>query len=320
MTKSTKKGLAVRIGAIAACAALAVSAVGIGSFAKYHQVIGFAGTDGDGTNPATTPRVASFFFTGNVTKNGHALTTDDLKNGVSLFSTAYSGATGTGTAKGTEGNTVEAKDTTAVVAPGTHGSAGIAMEAGDGTDPTKSYAETDAIISLDLQMKSGANADSRVPLIIGIDTNADGKNDAFYSDVLPAGVYKFNDPTGLGREANLASGSVTIAGDFADLADATEVYYFANGNAFYEIDEETGKGDRTKPVNKGTAYEGKLNYNITWYWAYEMSDAGEDDVTAHDASDTALGNAAYAGLTGNADAAAAAQVKLTFAANAVQVD
>ena len=87
-----------------------------------------------------------------------------------------------------------------------------------------------------------------------------------------------------------------------------------------EIDEETGKGDRTKPVNKGTAYEGKLNYNITWYWAYEMSDAGEDDVTAHDASDTALGNAAYAGLTGNADAAAAAQVKLTFAANAVQVD
>ena len=317
MTTSSKKGLALRIGAVAACAALATT-VGIGSFARYHQIIGSAGTDGDGTNEST-PRVAEFFFTGNVTKNGTELTSDQLAKGVSLFSTAYSGATGLGTAKNTAGNTVEASNNDAVVAPGTHGAAGITMEAGSAADG-KSHAETNAVVSLKLGVKSGTDGECNVPLIIGVDTDNDNAVDTFYSDKLAAGTYKFNDPTGLGQEATLQNGTLTITGDFDDLADNVKAYYKANGDKFYT------DAAFTTPTNAGTANEGKFAANIKWYWAYQMSDVGGTDVTFSDTADTALALQAHEGLHGKgndaekAAALAAAQVKLTFAADAVQID
>lgn len=317
MTTTSKKGLALRIGAIAACAALATT-VGIGSFARYHQVIGSAGTDGDGTNEST-PRVAEFFFTGKVTKNGTELTSDQLAKGVSLFSTAYSGATGLGTAKNTAGNTVEAANDDAVVAPGTHGGAGIVMEAGSAADG-KSHAETNAVVSLKLGVKSGTDGECNVPLIIGYDSDNNGEVDTFYSDKLVPGTYKFNDPTGLGQEAALQNGTLTITGDFDDLADNVKAYYKANGDKFYT------DAAFTTPTNAGKANEGKFAANIKWYWAYQMSDVGGGDVTFSDTADTALALQAHDGLHGTGDdaekaaALAAAQIKLTFAADAVQMD
>ena len=68
-----------------------------------------------------------------------------------------------------------------MVAPGTHGGLEIKMEAGAAEDG-KSHAETDAIIKLDVKQLSGGEAASTVPLIYGIDTNADGVDDKFYSD------------------------------------------------------------------------------------------------------------------------------------------
>ena len=319
MTTSSKKGLALRIGAVAACAALATT-VGIGSFARYHQVLGSAGTDGDGTNEST-PRVAEFFFTGEVTKNGTALSSDQLAKGVSLFSTAY-GANGVGTAKNTAGNTVEAANDDAVVAPGTHGAAGITMEAGSAA-AGKSHAETNALVSLKLNVKSGTDGECNVPLIIGVDTNNDDKADIFYSDKLTPGNYKVNDPTGLGADLGISGGvtDLTITGDFDDLADNVKAYYKANGDKFYT------DAAFTTPTNAGTANEGKFAANIKWYWAYQMSDVGGEDVTFSDTADTALALQAHEGLHGEgtsdaekAAALAAAQVKLTFAADAVQID
>lgn len=320
MTTTSKKGLALRIGAIAACAALATT-VGIGSFARYHQVIGSAGTDGDGTNEST-PRVAEFFFTGNVTKNGTALTSEQLANGVSLFSTAY-GADGVGKDAPADGagadTTVLSSNGDAVVAPGTHGGAGILMEAGDAADG-KSHAETNAVVSLKLGVKSGTDGECNVPLIIGVDTDNDNAVDTFYSDKLAAGTYKFNDPTGLGQEAALQNDTLTITGDFDDLADNVKAYYKANGDKFYT------DANFTTPTNAGTANEGKFAANIKWYWAYQMSDVGGTDVTFSDTADTALALQAHDGLHGTgtdaekAAALAAAQIKLTFAADAAQMD
>lgn len=315
---TTKKGLMTRVISIACLAAVAASAVGMASFAKYHQSIGIAGSaNEDGTQ---NPRVAEFFFTAEVSKDGgEAITSDSLAEGVSLFSTAYSGETGLGAAKGTDGNTVEAVNDDQVVAPGTHGGLKIKMEAGDAADG-KSHAETDAIIKLDVQQLSGGQADSTVPLIYGLDTDGDGVDDSFYSSVLTKGAtYTVNDPTGLGAGAlNLTS--VTIDGDFDDLADDTACYYYANGDAFYEIDAATGKGDKTKPVNPGSAVEGVVNYDLHWYWAYEI----EGD-NVGDAVDTALATQAHTGLHGEAGAAKeaakqATELKVSIAANATQVD
>ena len=314
----SKKGLAGRIIAIACLAAVATASIGMGSFAKYHQSVGIAGTDGD--DGSKSPRVAEFFFTAEVSKDGGtAFTTEELAAGVSLFSSAYSGTTGLGTAKGTDGNTVEAINTDKVVAPGTHGGLEIKMEAGAAADG-KSHAETDAIVKLDVAQLSGGTADSTVPIIYGMDTDADGVDDKFYSSVLTKGeTYTVNDPTGLGA-GTLALTSVTIDGDFDDLADDTAVYYYANGTAFYKIDAVTGKGDKTKPVNEGTAVEGVVDYKLNWYWAYELTGTG-----AGDAVDTGLAKQAHVGLHG-ADGAAktaakqATELKISVAANATQVD
>ena len=182
MKTMSKKGLAGRIIAIACLAAIAATSVGMSSLAKYRQSIGIAGTDGD--DGSKSPRVAEFFFTAQVSKDGGAaFTTDELAEGVSLFSSAYSGATGLGTAKGTEGNTVEALNDDKVVAPGTHGGLEIKMEAGSAEDG-KSHAEVDAIIKLDVKQLSGGEAASTVPIIYGLDTNGDGVDDKFYSSAL----------------------------------------------------------------------------------------------------------------------------------------
>lgn len=314
----SKKGLVRRMIAVASLAAVASTAIGMASFAKYHQSIGIAGTDGD--DGSKSPRVAEFFFTAEVSKDGGtAFTTEELAEGVSLFSTAYSGTTGLGTVKGTDGNTVEAVNTDKVAAPGTHGGLEIKMEAGAAEDG-KSHAETDAIIKLNVNQLSGGEADSTVPLIYGLDTNADGVDDKFYSSVLTKGAtYTVNDPTGLGA-TGLALEEVTIDGDFDDLANDTAVYYYANGNAFYEIDETTGKGDKTKPVNEGTAVEGVVDYDLHWYWAYELTGANAGDTV-----DTALAHQAHIALhgeDGTAKTAAkqAAELKVSVSASATQVD
>lgn len=328
--KKNRKGIALRLGAIAACAAVAASAVGMASFAKYHQTIGFGGTDPDGNGGAKNPRVAEFFFTGEITKNGTALSAQDLENGVSLFSTAYSGATGLGTTKGTPGNTVEAGNNDVVVAPGTHGSASIAMEAGSASDG-KSHAETNAKIQLVMTQESGSDVASQVPLIFGVDENGDGKPDKFYSDALDdTKTYRIHDETGLGtvvkaadKDANgwftfgLAGSAVELSGSLADMARDYTYYYKANGDAFYTDAAMTHK------VNAGdNENEGKLAFNVTWYWAYEMTGDGVGD-----AVDTALALNAHNGLHGaglteaqQAAAKAAAEVKVTFAAEATQLD
>ena len=73
----SKKGLAGRIIAIACLAAVATASIGMGSFAKYHQSVGIAGTDGD--DGSKSPRVAEFFFTAEVSKDGGtAFTTEEL--------------------------------------------------------------------------------------------------------------------------------------------------------------------------------------------------------------------------------------------------
>lgn len=318
MKTMSKKGLAGRIIAIACLAAVTASSIGMASLAKYHQSIGIARTDGD--DGSKSPRVAEFFFTAQVSKDGGtAFTTEELEDGISLFSSAYSGATGLGTAKGAEGNTVEAVNTDKVVAPGTHGGLEIKMEAGAAADG-KSHAETDAIIKLDVAQLSGGEADSTVPIIYGIDTNGDGKDDKFYSSVLTKGeVYTVNDPTGLGA-AGLALEEVTISGNFDDLADDTAVYYYANGDKFYEIDAATGKGDKTKPVNKGTDVEGIADYNLHWYWAYELT-----GTNAGDTVDTDLAHKAHTALHGENGAAKTAakqatELKVSVFANATQVD
>lgn len=318
MKTMSKKGLAGRIIAIACLAAIAATSVGMSSLAKYRQSIGIAGTDGD--DGSKSPRVAEFFFTAQVSKDGGAaFTTDELAEGVSLFSSAYSGATGLGTAKGTEGNTVEALNDDKVVAPGTHGGLEIKMEAGSAEDG-KSHAEVDAIIKLDVKQLSGGEAASTVPIIYGLDTNGDGVDDKFYSSALVKGeTYDVNDPTGLGA-GNLALDQVTINGDFDDLANDSAVYYYANGDAFYKIDASTGKGDKTKPVNAGTAVEGVADFNLHWYWAYELTGPN-----ASDAVDTDLGRKAHTALHGEAgaDKTAAKQATeliISIAANATQVD
>ncbi len=314
----SKKGLVSRVIAIACLAAVATTSIGLASFAKYRQSIGIAGTDGD--DGSKSPRVAEFFFTAQVSKDGGtAFTTEELEEGISLFSSAYSGTTGLGTAKGTAGNTVEAVNTDKVVAPGTHGGLEISMEAGTAEDG-KSHAETDAIIKLDVRQLSGGETASTVPLIYGLDTDADGVDDKFYSSVLTVGeTYEVNDPTGLGA-AGLALDEVTIDGDFDDLADDTAVYYFANGDAFYEIDSTTGKGDKTKPINAGTAVEGIIDYDLHWYWAYELTgpNAGDD-------VDTDLAFKAHTALHGEdgaekTAAKQAAELKVSIAASATQVD
>lgn len=312
------KGLAGRIIAIACLAAVTATSIGMASFAKYHQSIGIAGTDGD--DGSKSPRVAEFFFTAQVSKDGGtAFTTDELADGISLFSSAYSGATGLGTSKGTAGNTVEAVNDDKVVAPGTHGGLEIKMEAGAAEDG-KSHAETDAVIKLDVAQLSGSDAASTVPIIYGLDTNGDGKDDKFYSSVLKKGeVYTVNDPTGLGA-AELALDEVTIGGNFEDLANDTAVYYFANGDKFYKIDAATGKGDKTKPVNEGTAVEGVADYNLHWYWAYELtgSNAGDDvDIDLAHKAHTALHGEAGADKTA---AKQATDLIISVTANATQVD
>ena len=317
-TTMSKKGLVRRVIAISCLAAVATASIGFASFAKYHQSVGIAGTDGD--DGSKSPRVAEFFFTAAVSKDGGTpFTTEELTEGVSLFSSAYSGATGLGTAKGTSGNTVEAVNTDKVVAPGTHGGLEIKMEAGAAEDG-KSHAETDAIIKLDVKQLSGGEAASTVPLIYGIDTNADGVDDKFYSSVLTKGeTYGVNDPTGLGA-TGLALDEVTIDGDFDDLANDTAVYYYANGNAFYEIDSVTGKGDKTKPVNEGTAVEGIVDYDLHWYWAYELTGSNAGDTV-----DTELAHKAHLALHGEDGAAKTAakqatELKISVSADATQVD
>ena len=314
----SKKGLVSRIIAIACLAGVATASIVMVSVAKYHQSVGIAGTDGD--DGSKSPRVAEFFFTAEVSKDGGAaFTTEELEHGVALFSTAYSGATGLGTAKGTAGNTVEAVNNDKVVAPGTHGGLEIKMEAGTAEDG-KSHAETDAIIKLDVAQLSGGEAASTVPIIYGLDTNGDGKDDKFYSSVLTKGaVYTVNDPTGLGA-GDLALTEVTIGGDFDDLANDTAVYYYANGDKFYMIDAATGKGDKTKPVNMGTSVEGIADYNLHWYWAYELTGPN-----AGDEVDTALALLAHTALHGDDDetkaaAKAATELTISVAANATQVD
>lgn len=316
--RMSKKGLAARIISIACLAAVAGSAIGFGSFAKYHQNIGIAGTDGD--DGSKNPRVAEFFFTAEVSKDGGAaFTTDELKDGVSLFSSAYSGTTGMGTEKGVEGNTVEAVNDDKVVAPGTHGGLEIKMEAGAAEDG-KSHAETDAVVSLNVSQLSGTDAASTVPLIYGVDTDADGVDDKFYSEALTRGAkYTVNDPTGLGADG-LALTEVTISGNLEDLAKTKSVYYFANGDAFYEIDEATGKGDKTKPVNAGTNLEGVFDVNIHWYWAYELTGPN-----AGDEVDTALAKQAHIALHSEDEAAkaaakAATDLRVSIYASATQVD
>ena len=153
-----------------------------------------------------------------------------------------------------------------------------------------------------------------------MDVFADGVDDKFYSSVLTVGeTYEVNDPTGLGA-AGLALDEVTIDGDFDDLADDTAVYYFANGDAFYEIDSTTGKGDKTKPINAGTAVEGVIDYDLHWYWAYELTgpNAGDD-------VDTDLAFKAHTALHGEdgaekTAAKQAAELKVSIAASATQVD
>lgn len=317
-SKVSKKGLAVRIISIACLAAVAGSAIGFGSLAKYRQNVGIAGTDGD--DGSKSPRVAEFFFTAEVKKDGGAaFTTDELKEGVSLFSSAYSGETGIGTTKGIDGNTVEAVNDDKVVAPGTHGGLEIKMEAGAAEDG-KSHAETDAIVSLNVSQLSGTDAASTVPLIYGVDTDADGVDDKFYSEALTRGAkYTVNDPSGLGADGlNLTE--VTISGDLDDLAKTKAVYYYANGNAFYEIDASTGKGDKEKPVNAGTDLEGVFDVNIHWYWAYELTgpNAGDD-------VDTDLAKKAHIALHSDDAAAkeaakAATDLRVSIYASATQVD
>lgn len=314
----SKKGLVSRIIAIACLAGVATASIGIGSFAKYHQSIGIAGTDGD--DGSKSPRVAEFFFTASVSKNGGTpYTSEELSDGVSLFSTAYSGSTGLGTEKGATGNTVEAVNNDKVVAPGTHGGLEIKMEAGAAEDG-KSHAETDAIIKLDVAQLSGGEAASSVPIIYGLDTNADGKDDKFYSSVLTKGaVYNVNDPTGLGAD-DLALSEVTIGGNFEDLANDTAVYYYANGDKFYKINPATGKGDKTKPVNMGTSLEGIADYNLHWYWAYELTGPNAGDTV-----DTALAKLAHTALhsddaTAKTAAKQASEIRISVAANATQVD
>lgn len=314
----SKKGLVSRIIAIACLAAVATVSIGMGSLAKYQQSIGIAGTDGD--DGSKSPRVAEFFFTAEVSKDGGtAFTTEELAEGVSLFSSAYSGTTGLGTTKGTDGNTVEAVNDDKVVAPGTHGGLEIKMEAGAAADG-KSHAETDAIVKLDVKQLSGSEASSTVPIIYGLDTDADGVDDKFYSSALTKGAtYTVNDPTGLGA-AGLALTEVTIDGNFDDLANDTAVYYYANGDAFYEIDAATGKGDKTKPVNEGTAVEGIVDYDLHWYWAYELTGPN-----AGDAVDTDLGQKAHLALHGEDGAAKTAakqatELKVSVSATATQVD
>lgn len=326
--KKNRKGLALRVGAVAACAAVAASAVAMGSFAKYHQTLGIAGTDLDGDGNAKNPRVAEFFFTGSVTKDGTALSADDLANGVSLFSTAYSGTTGLGTPKGTPGNTVEAVNTDVVVAPGTHGSASISMEAG-AADEGKSHAETNAKIQLVMTQESGSEVASRVPLIYGVDDNGDGTPDKFYSDTLDdSKTYTIVDPTGLGPVANKGGNAFTFGlggdlgldGNLSDMTADYTYYYKANGDKFY------ADAAMTNPVNAGKANEGKLDFNITWYWAFEINADGYDG----DAVDTALAEDAHTALHGEvgakltaeqkAAAKAASELKVTFAAEATQID
>jgi hypothetical protein len=318
--KMTKKGLVLRVASVACLAAIAGSAIGLGSFAKYQQNIGIAGTDGN--DGSKNPRVAEFFFTGDVSKNGgQAFTTDELAQGISLFDSAYLGATGLGTEKGTAGTTVEAVNTDKVVAPGTHGGIDLLMEAGDAADG-KSHAETNALVKLNVSQSSGSETASTVPLIYGIDTDGDSTNgingdDAFYSDVLTTGTqYTINDPTGLGGDA-VTPVQITITGDLEDLAATKVAYYKANGNMFY------ADAAFTTPTNAGTALEGKFDANIHWYWAYEITGAN-----AGDAVDTGLAEQAHVGLHGDdnatdaqiAAAKAAADIKIAVYASATQLD
>lgn len=331
MKTENKKGMAFRVGSIACVAALALTASIGGSYAKYQQTIGAGGVDGDGNGNNNTPRVAEFFFTGALEKNGTAVTATELQNGISLFSMAY-GADGVGKAKPANGvgdatTTVVTGNNDAVVAPGTHGAMAIHMEAGDpATDATKCHAETNAEIKLVINATAGdGTTASTVPLIFAVDSDKDG-NYEFYSDALAAGTYTFNDPTGLGVDGeNLlgAGGTLTIAGGLKDLADATTVYYKANGDAFYKENTFTTK------IKGDADADGIFDQDVKWFWAYEITSGPNGETVAdYDAADTALGLQAHQGLHGGtgidtaaqAAALSASQVKVTFAAQATQID
>lgn len=108
--ETSKKGLALRIGAIAAACAVCGTAIGFGTLAKYTTSLG--GTD--------TARVAEFNFSD---------TGDNRQiQEVNLFKTAYN-------------DTVKSKDGTKVVAPGTSGSFTVDI---------KGDAEVDAKVTIEI--------------------------------------------------------------------------------------------------------------------------------------------------------------------------
>lgn len=311
--------------AIGATLAVLASAVGVGTLARYTTTVGSNGLDSDGNGA----RVAEFYFNGTVTKDGTAVSASDLANGISVFSTAYSGTTGRGTANDDANATVKAKDgTTSVVAPGVHGSLAVAMTAG----ANASHAETDAIVKMDVsQLQSGVFADassnSTIPLIFGVDTDGDGTDEYYSANLTKGSTYKIADATGLGG-SEATKQDVTIAGNLEDLANNTAYYYQAN-DKFYKLDGTAVTytvADKANIVTGGEAGTTDVNYTVNWYWAYENfgTDGSLASLNANDAIDTNLAVNAHKALEGTdeekATAGTTSDIQLAIRATATQVD
>ena len=249
MTNAKKEIIAY--GIIAAIFVLVISIIVLITMQQSKTTENSDNTEKASASEVEKETIPTLFFEGTSPMYKKEISSSELSEGVSLKRMAYG------------------EDTDEIdIVPGVHGSANLKIDIGSKSED-KAYADTDAIVNMDVSIISKSGKDIDLPLIVGVDFDADTYCDAFYSDILTKGKYKINDPTGLEIESNVKDATVEIKGDLTALKNDTKIYYFKNEKNFYEVTKD-GKGDKNTPINKDSDIEGMAVYNIKWFYPYKI--------------------------------------------------